>query len=396
MIRIFTNIFLIAFLLDGSLSLFDELASLYFEFPTITLVRNYFADLVILGAIPLYFIVGLNARLPKVIFFSLIFFVFWCVFQAYPLSLYFDNRYLTLPLSIIQVLIGLGAFLSIRTMTGGAWFLSKESLNGPAFVWRQTLIFVLVNVLLVPALLIVLLWSAISSTLLDSSGGFVRLSTQGIYLSDKEYQKDNKVVRLVGMVHIGESEYYRELYKSILKTDTIVLKEGVTDKHNLFRSVLPYSQIARYLGLQQQPFLEIEPERGDFGLSSTPGSASQVKRARIIDADIDIQSFSPETLEFLNHISLSFAETDSFIKGVKNYFGWDSENMTEERYEIIIKDIIEKRNTVLLRHLHSALLESDSIIIPWGAMHMPEIQADLLDKGFAQGDSTEHLAIEFF
>ena len=70
--------------------------------------------------------------------------------------------------------------------------------------------------------------------------------------------------------------------------------------------------------------------------------------------------------------------------------------MTDEKHAIVINDIVNKRNKVLLQHLQSSLPVSDSIIIPWGAMHMPGIQAELFKMGFKPGKTQERLAIAFF
>ncbi|WP_171039869.1 hypothetical protein, partial [Streptococcus pseudopneumoniae] len=164
----------------------------------------------------------------------------------------------TIPLATIQLLMGVLAFIYVRKLTEGPWLLSRNSLCGPAFSGPQTITFVLINLLLVPALIVIVLFASINTAVVDMSGGFIRITTDGIYLSDKEFYKKEKVVRLVGMVHIGESAYYRDLNQAILSTNTVVLKEGVTDSKNLLTSSMPYSKIARYLGLQPQSYMALE------------------------------------------------------------------------------------------------------------------------------------------
>jgi hypothetical protein len=398
MIRIFTNIFLIAFLVDGGLSLADELISLGLELDSLKLIRNYVALFVLLSAIPLFFITGIYARLPKLLLFPPILFVFWCAFYAYPLSLFVDGKALTIPLAATQFLMGLLAFVYVRKLTEGSWLLSRHCLRGPTFNGPQTIKFALANFLIVPVLLVLLIGSAISSFITDMSGGFVRVDHEGIYLGDKEFHKDEKVVRLVGMIHIGESAYYRDLYRTILSTNTVVLKEGVTDSKNLLGSSMPYSKIASYLGLQKQPYMTLEGDSlgHEDTISSAQDSVDGDQQALIVDADMDIQHFSPETIEFLNKLSEHFGNTGSFIEGLLAYYRWDRAYMTEEKHAIVINDIVNKRNKILLQHLMSSLSVSDSIIIPWGAMHMPGIQTELLNMGFKSGKTQERLAIEFF
>jgi hypothetical protein len=58
-------------------------------------------------------------------------------------------------------------------------------------------------------------------------------------------------------------------------------------------------------------------------------------------------------------------------------------------------DILYKRNAVVIDALQRSLSRYDTIIVPWGAMHMPAIEAAILDLGFAQGEKQERLLFAF-
>ena len=92
MIRAITNFFILAFFFDAGLSVVDEFVSFYFEIQSLNKIRNFTAYFVILFSLPMFLIVGLDARLPKLVLFPLILFVFWSVFAAYPLSLFLNGR----------------------------------------------------------------------------------------------------------------------------------------------------------------------------------------------------------------------------------------------------------------------------------------------------------------
>ena len=47
-----------------------------------------------------------------------------------------------------------------------------------------------------------------------------------------------------------------------------------------------------------------------------------------------------------------------------------------------------RRTVHLLEEIDQALETSDLIIVPWGAMHLPEIEASLLSQGFVATDLT--------
>ena len=46
------------------------------------------------------------------------------------------------------------------------------------------------------------------------------------------YEKDDKTVTLVGMMHVGEPRFYDELYKSFPEK-ALVIVEGVSDREGL-------------------------------------------------------------------------------------------------------------------------------------------------------------------
>jgi hypothetical protein len=63
--------------------------------------------------------------------------------------------------------------------------------------------------------------------------------------------------------------------------------------------------------------------------------------------------------------------------------------------EQLINDLLRKRNERLLEELHAQLLESDYLIVPWGAAHMPEIARQIQKSGFHLQESQEYVAIRF-
>ena len=65
---------------------------------------------------------------------------------------------------------------------------------------------------------------------------------------------------------------------------------------------------------------------------------------------------------------------------------------TPEELEAVQHDILERRNEHLLGEIAEALPEFEQLIVPWGALHLPAIEAALLADGFEpNGGSTRRL-----
>jgi hypothetical protein len=69
--------------------------------------------------------------------------------------------------------------------------------------------------------------------------------------------------------------------------------------------------------------------------------------------------------------------------------------MSEEGLAGVMADILDKRNDVVIAGMVQTLNSYDTIIIPWGAMHMPAIEAAVLQQGFAPGKAEERLSLDF-
>ena len=69
--------------------------------------------------------------------------------------------------------------------------------------------------------------------------------------------------------------------------------------------------------------------------------------------------------------------------------------MTPERVAGVMTDIIDKRNEAVIASLSKTLQHYDTIIIPWGAMHMPGIEAAILEQGFKPGEKKERMSLDF-
>jgi len=61
----------------------------------------------------------------------------------------------------------------------------------------------------------------------------------------------------------------------------------------------------------------------------------------------------------------------------------------------LFDDLLRKRNRHLLDEVQRRLSESDNVVVPWGAAHMPEIARELQKDGFRLQESRDYTVIGF-
>ncbi len=393
--RFFAKLFIILYLLDGGLSLIDELLATA-TVTALTELRYLVASLVLLLALPLYATLGIDKRLKKRVFVPLIVFILWCDLGLWPLAGFFDRAILEVAAAVGQTVLGVYAVLALRSRDSSGILLPKELFQSPFFSWRNTLTFTAVNLCLLPFAALFFGMATASLFLEEQTSGFMRLSPLGIYMTERTYHLDHKVVRLAGMMHIGNEAYYQDLAGSVPVEGTIILAEGVTDRDHLLQSQFSYGKLAGVLGLSAQETLKFdghlvdlddpEPLRLDQDQSTKPDIAV---------ADVDLNSFNPKTIEFLNVLGNTLLSGAPLKAGLQEYNAWVNAHMTPEWIEIITDDILINRNVEVVRRLVMTLKDYDTIVIPWGAMHMPEIEAAVIKQGFLLAKTQERLSLDF-
>lgn len=58
-------------------------------------------------------------------------------------------------------------------------------------------------------------------------------------------------------------------------------------------------------------------------------------------------------------------------------------------------DILYRRNKEVIRHLRKAVDRYDTVVVPWGALHMPEIEDEVVKQGFKLQQERERVSIDF-
>lgn len=390
--RRFANLYILLFLADAGLSLADELlVALPAAVPLLSGGRSALSLLVVVVSVAVYLCLGIDRRLPKRLFLPLVLFVFWNSLAFWPLAGLFDGTSLGLAAAAAQMLLGAGALGMARRGV-----LSEQQFRLPLFSWRNTLGFTAINLLLLPFTLVYTGLAISAGFLEQQTAGFLRLSPLGIYMSERSYHHDAKMVRLAGMMHIGREDYYRDLAGSLATRGAIILLEGVSDRDRLLENPFNYDMLAELLGLTSQETMLLDGILIDLDhLDATALSVGRLDKPVIARADTDLNRFDPQTIEFLNMLGKTLFSGKSPREAFAGYNLWVKEHMTPERIAGVMADILDKRDAVVIDGLERSLAHYDTVIIPWGAMHMPAIEAAVLQLGFEPGETRERLSLDF-
>ena len=364
--------------------------------------RDHVASVVLVVALFVYLALGIDRRLPKKLFLPLILFVFWCPLSVWLVPALAGSNAYGLLMAALQV--ALGGCLVDRLRREGeppGLTLPATRFEGPFFTPRNTLVFAAVNVVVLPIALVTLALYQANSYAAKATAGFVRVEPRGLYMTERVYRRDGRTIRLASMIHVGEKQYYQEVARLPVSGRAIVLAEGVTDRKGILKNKFDYGQVAKYLGLTSQEKMLFsgrvvdektldapQPQEGGKG----EGEAGAID---ILRADVDLGAFSPDTIFFLDAVGRHLKENPSVAKAAVSLNEWAEKHITPKMYEAIMDDILYRRNKALLGYLDKALKRYDTVVIPWGALHMKGVEAGVLERGFVLQEEHKRLSVDF-
>ena len=375
-LAIVLNVCLGLFLADAVVSLMDDSLLLFFGAHSFSLFRGLLSIFAALTAVGVYGLIGLTPMVPKRLFLPIPFFHLLAILAIFPLAIYFYDGLLQIDwgISACQVIVG---FVILRWCRGGnpqRWpLVSASRLNVRRFSWCNLSVFVLVNIfVLLPAVIVYLV--VCSAVAVDHfSDGFMALRPEGFTVQVRKYVRDDgKMIELFPMAHVAESDFYQKVSQTF-PTNSVILMEGVTDEKNLLTHKLSYKRMASSLGLTEQK-KEFVPDHGEM-----------------VRADIDIDQFSTNTIDFLNLVTLIHSEGINATNLPQLLRYSPTPNFEEELFH----DLLGKRNQHLLEEIQSHLSQSDNIMVPWGVAHMPGIAKEIQKYGFHLAETREYVVIRF-
>jgi hypothetical protein len=250
---------------------------------------------------------------------------------------------------------------------------SPEQLGARSFSWKHLIAFVLANVFVLLPFVVGYLFFCTARAVSHYSEGFAALHPAGFTVQVRKYVRDDgKTIELFPMAHIADAGFYREVAQAF-PTNSIILMEGVSDSGNLLTNRITYKRMANALGLSEQ--------KATF----TPG------RGEVVRADVDVGQFSKHTIDFLNLVMLIHAK------------GLTTENISRLTQftpppgfeEQLFDDLLNKRNEHLLGEIQTHLPETDNIMVPWGAAHMPGLERGIESQGFRLSEKQDYMVVRF-
>lgn len=169
-------------------------------------------------------------------------------------------------------------------------------------------------------------------------------------------------VILIGMSHIGSKEYYKNIQNRYKDKNHLILSEGVEFNNEEVSGI--HSDKAKLLGLKTQE---------EFILFKTENT---------INSDININEMNSEVADFLNIV---FSLDENQISALKPYNNFNF-------LSLVYNEVIIKRNNKVLKNIR--INRNKDIIVPWGAIHLIDLERRLLKEGY-KVNSREQLDVIF-
>lgn len=410
MIRGVTNLFWAVFLADGLVSFVDEAFFGGLSDSPLHVFRIIFALAVLLLSVVAVVGVVVTPRAPMRVLVPLILFSWWAgLTQGFPLG-YWKVPQVLVWLSVGQIALAVLVFIFFRGHEGRLPFVAMRR---PVFQWKHFLLGVPVALGVALVFFVLTLFSGLSAQLETLSGGYVKLRPDGIYLLERRFQSGDREVRLAGMMHVADEEFYTDLLpEDDPKLPSVVLIEGVTDKDNrLGEQELSYSRLASMLKISSQEdsafmrrvtaglrrYRGGDSEEGAEGksFSRERGGGERAGAMDFVHADVDVNTFHPQTIAFIVTV-MGIFEAEDFPTLVKNFSESSPALNDESSQQLVIQDVLHSRNEHLVSEIQSSLKDYRRVIIPWGALHLTGIESWLRTRHFVQSGETERKALAFW
>jgi hypothetical protein len=392
------------FLADGAFSFVDEATTLTLGSSPLSGVRAAFALAVLAMTIPMAAIIGVTPKAPKRVLVPLILFAWWAgPAMAFPFGLW-KPAHLAFVLALLQVVLALAVWYFAPNLSGTRRALPIAVTGAQAFSWKYVLVAGPVTALLFLLVAAGSVALGFSTQIEVLTGGYVRVRPDGIYLVERQFQSGDREVRLSGMMHVARREFYSGVLPPPDPAESsVVLVEGVTDRKRLLGGrTLDYGRLAKLLNVTSQSESvfsnRVAGEMAKQGSASgTVGQPIVAKEAGIYykHADVDVESFHPQTIAFILAVIAIFQSND--LREIVELLADPSSPIAdEEAQEQVMDDILFSRNQRLVAEIESSLKDYHRVVVPWGAMHLPEIESWLRDHDFVQSGEVHRKALGFW
>jgi hypothetical protein len=319
---------------------------------------------------------ALTPMIPKRWFVPATLFIPAGMLATIPVSIYAFHRLMTasLAISLVQLILAVWILKKVQGRLSLRWpLVADERIEGRSFSWTNLASFVAANLFLLVPLTLAYLAICLSLAASHFSEGFLRLRPSGVILQARTYTRDDgRTIELIPMMHVGKSDFYSQVTKSF-PSNSIALLEGVSDEKHLLEHKLSYKRLADSLGLAEQ--------HEGF----TPSESASRR------ADVDIDQFSKTTIEILNLVTQFYSEGLDRNVLVRMLMKSSDPKVGEQLWD----DLLTKRNEHLLQEIQTELARTKTIVVPWGAMHMPGLAAEIEKSGFRVSKTRDFEVMNF-
>lgn len=361
------------------ISFLDDSLQLVWGIQLLTAISGLLSFIAVLAALGVYCLMGLTPMVPKRVFLPVTLFYVAGFLAMFPVLIYAGGDWFRRTLQMDWVVSGCQVFVSLAILywLWGGWrfrwpLVGDKRLGEQRFSWINLSVFALANVFILAPAVAAYLFLCMVLAVNHFTAGFLTLSPRGLTVHVRDYvRSDGKEVELVPMAHVADADFYRKISQSF-PTNSVVLMEGVTDKKNLLTNGISYKRMAHSLGLAEQA--------NDFR-----------PRGELVMADVDVDQFSTNTIRLLNLVMLLHVKGVNADTVARLAECTPSPNSMRQLFD----DLVKRRNQHLLKELQTELPQSQIIIMPWGAGHMPGLAKALESDGFHLSKTKEYAVIRF-
>jgi hypothetical protein len=404
-LRGIVTVFWSLFLVDGMLSIASEGATLATGSSALSALRSVFAFSVLATSLLMVAMVALTPTAPRRILVPLVLFAWWAgPGMGFPLG-FWNVPHLALGLAVGQVLLAITLWYSSRSRNGAPWSLPFRVNQAPAFSWRHVIFAAPLTAVVFGIFAGSCILLGFSAQIESLTAGYVRVRPDGIYLVERKFQSGDREVRLAGMMHVARKEFYSGLLPPVdPEVPSVVLVEGVTDRKRLLGGqTLDYGRLAKLLNVTSQSDsvfsdrIATELARQSAGVGGGRQEPAGPKGAGIYfkHADVDIESFHPKTIAFILAVMAIFQSND--LRELIGFLVDPSSPIGDAgAQEQVVEDILVARNQRLVAEIESSLEDYRCIVVPWGAMHLPEVESWLRERNFVQRGEVARKALGFW
>ena len=376
------------FLLDGMVSFADDALILLFGAHWFSLIRGLISFATLVMALGVYLLMGITPAVPKRIFLPVPLFFLASMLAMFTLAIFWYHRLEEIAFTVSTCELVLGVLLVALSRRDGRAparedarpagqgrqpLVIEEQLGARGFSWANLLGFVAVNLFVLLPLVAVYLFGCGARAVNHFSEGFMALHPSGFTVQVRKYVRDDgKAIQLFPMAHVAAPSFYQQVSRSF-PTNAVILMEGVSDEGNLLTNKISYKRMAKTLGLAEQHETFAPNPR------------------EVVRADVDVNVFSRQTIDFLNLIML-FHSRGMTPENLSKFLQYSPPPGFEKQ---LFDDLLVKRNEHLLGEIRAHLETSDNIMVPWGVAHMPGLAREIQNYGFHLAETRDLVVIPF-